>query len=308
MKICTTEDELSGLIQTGSKNSDVIGLVPTLGCLHQGHKRLMKRASGECNKVIATVFVNPLQFRRDKFENYPRNHDQDIGIANEAGIDILFMPELETIYPYMRSETNFFDWQDLLARREESDFFSELVQGHQIIRAPSKLVMKLDGKLHPWHFDGVSTVVHRLFEIIRPDRAYFGEKDLQQITIIERLSGQYFPNLKICRVETLRETDGLPFSSRNTLLNKAERTQALNISLALQACVKRIENGEKSTETLVRYMKEKIATQGDIELDYFSIVDSFDLSEVIHIESNVVLYIAFFVNGIRLADSIEFKF
>ncbi|MBQ7362107.1 MAG: pantoate--beta-alanine ligase [Bacteroidaceae bacterium] len=280
MKVIRTiselRQELSILRETG-KN---IGFVPTMGALHQGHASLVKRAVEENNVAVVSVFVNPTQFNdKNDLKNYPRDLQADCKLLETIGASIVFAPEVEEMYPEPDTRTFGF--------------------------APLDTVM--EGACRPGHFNGVAQIVSKLFYAVEPDRAYFGEKDFQQLAIIRAMVKQLNIDVEIIGCPIVRESDGLALSSRNMLLTSEERQRALTISRTLFASVE-----YAATHTLAEtksYVEEAINATEGLQLEYFQIVDGDSLQEVAKWEDSNYLVgcIALFCGKIRLIDNIKYK-
>ena len=280
MKVIRTiselRQELSILRETGKK----IGFVPTMGALHQGHASLVKRAVEENNVAVVSVFVNPTQFTdKNDLKSYPRDLQADCKLLETIGASIVFAPEVEEMYPEPDTRTFGF--------------------------APLDTVM--EGACRPGHFNGVAQIVSKLFYAVEPDRAYFGEKDFQQLAIIRAMVKQLNIDVEIIGCPIVRESDGLALSSRNMLLTSEERQRALTISRTLFASVE-----YAATHTLAEtksYVEEAINATEGLQLEYFQIVDGDSLQEVAKWEDSNYLVgcIALFCGKIRLIDNIKYK-
>lgn len=254
-----------------------IGFVPTMGYLHEGHATLLQQAREENDIVILSVFVNPLQFGpNEDFDRYPRDIERDERVAKEAGADYLFYPSVTEMYPSKRTTT---------------------------ITVTSRTDV-LCGQKRPGHFDGVATVLVKLFNITMPHRAYFGLKDAQQVAIVQGLVSDYNIPVTIVPVNTVREEDGLAKSSRNVYLSEAERAQAPNLYKALQLAGQAIANGERNPSVIRSIVEEQIVTQTDGEIDYVSIYSYPELEELDVLQGTVILAIAVKFSRARLIDNL----
>jgi len=255
-----------------------LGFVPTMGALHQGHISLIKASKDSCDITVCSIFVNPTQFNDKKdLERYPRTPQKDIDLLETAGCDVIFMPEVSEMYPIADKTTFDFGYLDKI----------------------------LDGEHRPGHFNGVAQIVSRLFDIIKPDKAFFGLKDYQQVMIIKTLVKQLKLNIKIVACEILREPDGLAMSSRNTLLSDEERIVA-KIIPALMNKVKELKNAGLNVPEIKKHVKEQLANNTIYKLDYFTVSDAATLKEINSFsdaEQSIAL-IACFVGKIRLIDNI----
>jgi pantoate--beta-alanine ligase len=254
-----------------------IGFVPTMGALHAGHQSLLERASGENDVVVASIYVNPTQFGPgEDFEKYPRTLEADKTICGAAHVDVIFAPE--NLY-HERSRT----WVQV-----------------------GELEDVMCGISRPGHFRGVATVVAKLLNITRPDRAYFGRKDAQQLVIIQTMVRDLNLGCEIVDCEIVREPDGLAMSSRNRYLSATERKQALSISKALNFCRNRINDGERDAMKLMGEMAEILQQQPDLEIDYISLTDAHTLADLKTLEGDVLAAIAAKVGKTRLIDNVGF--
>jgi pantoate--beta-alanine ligase len=254
MQVVKTVDAL----RVASKSLEgVIGLVPTMGALHDGHMALVYEAISACDTVIATIFVNPTQFGpNEDLSSYPRTLERDLGLLGDAGVDVVFVPDDGEMYP----------------------------NGHQTSVTVKQVSQSLEGEHRPGHFEGVATVVAKLFNLTQPDRAYFGQKDAQQVVVIRQMVRDLnFPVLVI-PVPTVRELDGLALSSRNAYLNDDERNAATVLSLALDAATSAYEGGERDVATLRAKMWDALNAEPLAKVDYVSLADARTLIEL---EGNV---------------------
>ncbi|MES1256578.1 MAG: pantoate--beta-alanine ligase [Acidobacteriota bacterium] len=255
-----------------------IGLVPTMGALHAGHARLIEQARVECGRVVVTIFVNPLQFdREDDLRRYPHTLDSDRALCDRHGVDIVFAPSVEEMYPAPPECT--------------------VEVGH--------LADHLCGAHRPGHFRGVATVVMKLFGMVRADRAYFGEKDAQQLAIIRRLVADLNVPIEVVGITTVREPDGLALSSRNRHLTPAERQSAVALFRALQQADRRILAGDGDPASVTRWAVSQIPPDDpSLRLEYFEIVDPSSLQPVTWIGGPVRVAGALWVGSTRLIDNL----
>jgi pantoate--beta-alanine ligase len=258
-----------------------IGFVPTMGALHAGHERLMARARSECRTVAVSVFVNPLQFdRQDDLRRYPRTLEADRALCDRLGVDVVFAPPVEEMYP-----------------GPSGTLECTIDVGH--------LADHLCGKYRPGHFRGVATVVMKLFGIVRPDRAYFGEKDAQQLAIVRHMVADLNVPTEIVGVETVREADGLALSSRNRHLSPAEREVATVLIRALRRAAREIENGATNPGEIERSSISEIpADHPSLRLEYLEIVDPKTMQPVSRIDGPVRVAAALWVGATRLIDNV----
>ncbi len=280
MKLIQTIQELRTELDSLRKEGKTIGLVPTMGALHAGHASLVKRAVAENDVVVVSDFVNPTQFNdKNDLVKYPRTLDADCKLLEACGASFVFAPSVEEIYP--EPDTRQFSY------------------------APLDTVM--EGKYRPGHFNGVCQIVSKLFLIVEPTRAYFGEKDFQQLAIIREMVRKYPFNLEIVGCPIVREADGLALSSRNARLSAAQRVQALQISKTLFASVEYAK-----THTLAEtktFVETKIAESDGLRLEYFEIVDGTSLQTVNTWDTSnyIVGCITVFCGEVRLIDNIKYK-
>jgi len=258
-----------------------IGLVPTMGYLHEGHLSLIKAAQRENEIIIMSNFVNPLQFGpKEDFATYPRDPDRDNKLAESAGVDYVFAPTSEEMYP--------------------SGYCT-------YVEVNGPMVEKMCGKSRPGHFRGVTTVVLKLFHIAQPDCAYFGQKDAQQAIIIRKMVTDLNVPVKIITCPIIREEDGLALSSRNTYLSSEERVQALALPKALSAGKNMIIKGETDPQKVKKHIINILASSPGIRLDYVEVVDGDDLSDLSVIKGKVLLAAAVYVGKTRLIDNIDLE-
>jgi len=251
-----------------------VGFVPTMGALHNGHLSLIDRAKKENDIVIVSIFVNPTQFLPgEDFESYPKKIEADIEICKRSGIDALFIPAINQIYS-----------------KDEPK-----------VCAPKVLGYTLEGYHRPGHFDGVLSIVLKLFNLVKPHNAYFGKKDAQQLILIKKMTKVFFLDINIVECEIVREANGLALSSRNTYLSKEEKKKALNISKSLTNAAKLIRSGQKDVKLIKQEIQKHLKS---LEVDYIAIVDR-DLKEIDQIISgNSIILIAARVGKTRLIDNI----
>ena len=274
MQIVRTVAEMKtlSLLSHGS-----VGLVPTMGYLHQGHLALVKQARSENSTVVVSIFVNPTQFGPgEDFKGYPRDVERDLRSLEKESTDIVFMPSNEEMYPEKYSS-----WVEV-----------------------GKVTDLLEGSHRPGHFRGVTTVVAKLFNIIQPSRAYFGQKDAQQATVIEKMVDDLNMNLEVVVVPTVRESDGLAMSSRNIYLDPQERQAAAALFKALSLARQLHEKGEKNAERLRQEMTAVINKEPLAKIDYLSIADSQTLEELSEIDRTALASLAVRIGKTRLIDNV----
>ncbi len=274
--IAPLRQALAEIRRTGA----VIGFVPTMGALHAGHGRLIEQARKESGCVVVSIFVNPIQFNReDDYQRYPRTLARDVEICEELGADIVFAPAIEEMYPAPQST------------------FVEV----------AGVTEHLCGKFRPGHFRGVATVVTKLFNIVQPDRAYFGEKDAQQVAVIRRMIRDLNMPVTLVEAPTVREPDGLALSSRNLHLNADERRIAPALYRALKAGEKSIAGGAADPEEVKRQMRAVLDEQPEIRIEYLEIVDPDEMQPVDRIAGPVRIAAAVWLGSTRLIDNILSK-
>jgi len=273
MMIVTTLEELWQALRLLERP---LGLVPTMGYLHEGHISLARHAREECSSVAATIFVNPTQFGpNEDLARYPRNIEGDLKLLEAAGTDLVWMPTPEVMYP-----PRFQTWVTV-----------------ETLTAP------LEGAMRPGHFRGVTTVVSKLFNAIQPEKAYFGQKDAQQAAVLRQMARDLSYPTEIVICPTVRDADGLAMSSRNSYLNPEERQAATVLFRALTAAEFAYINGERDAETLRRRMRETIAAEPLARLQYVSCADYDTLVELETVTSKTLLSMAVFVGKTRLIDN-----
>jgi len=277
MKIYKNIKKISSAIDFFKKKGRIIGFVPTMGFLHDGHLSLIKRARRDADLVVVSIFVNPIQFGpKEDFEKYPRDLKRDLAICKDAGVDMVFVPDRESMYP--RGFCTYVN-----------------VEG---------LTETLCGAKRPGHFRGVATVVTKLFNIIKPDIAYFGQKDAQQAIIIKRMVEDLNMGIKIKVMPIVREKDGLAMSSRNVYLNPEERRKALCLYNSLKLAEDLYKKGERNAKNIIEAMKEVILKEDNVKIDYVSIVDLDTLRDMDFIDKDALVAVAVWVGSTRLIDNI----
>ncbi|MBK6833942.1 MAG: pantoate--beta-alanine ligase [Bacteroidetes bacterium] len=280
MNILTQKAELKGLLDELRAKGKTIGFVPTMGALHAGHISLIEIAQQQCHIVVCSIFVNPTQFNDKKdLERYPRTIEKDTELLVNAKCDILFYPEVGEMYPEEDKRTFDFGFLD----------------------------RTLDGAFRPGHFNGVGQIVSKLFDAVKPHKAFFGEKDFQQVLVIKEMVRQLNYKVEIISCPILREKDGLAMSSRNTLLNELERAAASLIPKIMKEAKMDFESGA-SIEVIKSSVKVKIEAEPLFKLDYFEIRNTRDLNEFNpSIDKEAVMLIAVFCGRIRLIDNLVVK-
>ena len=275
MKIVGTVKEVREQVKEWKKQGLSVGFVPTMGYLHEGHKSLMDAARKGNDKVVVSIFVNPMQFGpTEDLATYPRDLDHDAALCESAGVDLIFHPEAEEMY-----EKDFCSFVDMTG----------LTEG-------------LCGKTRPIHFRGVCTVVNKLFNIVTPDHAYFGQKDGQQLAVIKRMVRDLNMDIEIVGCPIVREEDGLAKSSRNTDLSPEERKAALILSKTV-ALGKELAKTEKDANKVVEAMKKNIETEPLAKIDYVEAVDALSMAPVEKLEGTCMLAMAVYIGKTRLIDN-----
>lgn len=271
--------ELRTLIKSWRKENLSIGLVTTMGALHEGHESLIKKAVAENDRVVVSVFVNPTQFGpNEDYDSYPRDINKDLELCMNAGASVVFNPEPEEMY------------------------FNNKSTGVTV----TGLTDVLCGAKRPGHFNGVCLVVSKFFNIVTPDRAYFGEKDAQQLAVIRRMVRDLNIDVDIVGCPIVREEDGLAKSSRNMYLSIEERKAALVLSRSLKLAKEKLEAGERNAEVIKEAMVNEINKEDLAKIDYVEIVDSESLQSVKEITKNVLVPIAVYIGKTRLIDNFTF--
>ncbi len=276
MQIVKTIEELRPIIKGWRKEGLSVGLVPTMGYLHEGHKSLIVKAVSENDKVVVSDFVNPTQFgANEDLSSYPRDIDRDATLCEAAGASLIFHPEPEEMYA------------------PDNCTFVDM----------NKLTKGLCGKTRPSHFSGVCTVVSKLFHIVTPDLAYFGEKDAQQLAVIRRMVRDMNFDIKIVGCPIVREEDGLAMSSRNTYLNQEERQAALILHKSLTLGENMIKAGERDAIKVKNAIIKNIQTEPLAQIDYVEVVDAETLEPVESIENSILVATAVYIGKTRLIDN-----
>lgn len=278
MEIISDIQELRGYIRNIKSSNRSLGFVPTMGALHDGHLELIRHSVRQNEITACSIFVNPTQFNSGSdLKNYPRETDSDLEKLDAANCDIVFMPAVEDMY--------------------EKHILLNLDFGY--------LEEIMEGKFRPGHFKGVGLVVAKLFNLVNPDRAYFGRKDLQQLVLIKTLTRELRFDIEIIAVDTVREKDGLAMSSRNQLLSMEDRENAHDLHESLVEARKKLKEGETIPD-VKKYIKNHFKSMSKIDLEYFEIVDAYDLKNVDEISqgTNIALCVAGHLGKVRLIDNI----
>jgi len=276
MKICATVSEARAACRAARAGSKRLGLVPTMGALHEGHLSLVRTAKAQCDAVAVSIFVNPTQFGpTEDLARYPRRFESDCALLEKEGVDLVFAPSAEEMYP-------------------KGGVTWVTVEG---------LSERLDGRSRPGHFRGVTTVVAKLFHIIEPDAAFFGQKDAAQVAVIRRMVRDLNLPVEIVVCPIVREPDGLAMSSRNAYLNPEERQRGLVLQRSLQFVEKVFRAGERNAARLIAAAKDVLAREPLVRLDYFEIVDPDTLDPLDEISKPALVAVAAYVGSTRLIDN-----
>jgi pantoate--beta-alanine ligase len=277
VKICTTIEQMRAACLAARGTGKRLGFVPTMGALHEGHLSLVRAAKTACDVVGASIFVNPTQFGpNEDLAKYPRSFERDRDLLEKEGVAFLFAPSVEEMYP-----AGAVTWVTV-----------------------EELSGKLDGRSRPGHFRGVTTVVSKLFHIVAPDAAFFGQKDAAQVAIIRRMVRDLLLPVEIVVGPIVREADGLALSSRNAYLNVEERKRALVLHRALERVAKLVGGGEQCAMPLIAAAKEEFVREPSVRLDYFEIVDPESLDPVENVSSGALVAVAAYVGATRLIDNL----
>ena len=277
VKVCTTNDEMRSASRAARHDGKRLGFVPTMGALHEGHLSLVRAARGTCDVVAASIFVNPTQFGpNEDLAKYPRSFERDRELLEKEGVDLLFAPSVEEMYP-----AGAVTWVTV-----------------------EELSGKLDGRSRPGHFRGVTTVVSKLFHVIEPDVAFFGQKDAAQVAIIRRMVRDLHLPVEIAVCPIVREPDGLAMSSRNAYLDPQQRNQALVLHRSLLQAKKLVDEGERRAAKLIAVAREEFAREPAVRLDYFEIVDAGNLDPVEELSRGALAAVAAYVGPTRLIDNL----
>ena len=280
MVIINNVNDIRKNVKAWRKQGLTVGFVPTMGYLHEGHESLIKKAVKENDRVVVSIFVNPIQFGpKEDLASYPRDLKRDSEICELAGADIIFHPENEEMY--------------------HEDFSTFVDMGG--------LTKELCGKSRPTHFRGVCTVVSKLFNIVTPDKAYFGEKDAQQLAVIKRMVRDLNIDVEVIGCPIVREEDGLAKSSRNTYLSDEERKAATILNKSLIKAKELISKGERRSAVVIDSIKETLDSEPMARIDYVQVVDSLSVESVEIIERSVLVAIAVFIGKTRLIDNFTYE-
>ncbi len=277
MRICETIEDMRAACHAARSRGQRLGFVPTMGALHEGHLSLVRAARASCEVVAVSIFVNPAQFGpNEDLAKYPRDFERDRDLLEKAGVELLFAPSVEEMYP----------------------------AGAGTWVTVEELSSKLDGRSRPGHFRGVTTVVAKLFHIVEPNAAFFGQKDAAQVAIIRRMVRDLKFPVEIVACPIVREADGLAMSSRNAYLDPVQRQHALVLHRALVRVQKSWEAGERDAGQLAAAGREEVAREKSVRLDYFEIVDADSLDPVDDVAKGALVAVAAWLGETRLIDNI----
>lgn len=280
MKVVSTISEVREIVNQWRKDGLKVGLVPTMGYLHEGHKSLMKKAVEQNDRVVTSIFVNPIQFGpTEDLESYPRDLERDKDLCDKAGVSLIFHPGKEEMY--FEDFCTFVDMEGL--------------------------TKGLCGRTRPIHFRGVCTVVSKLFNIVKPDRAYFGQKDAQQLAVIKRMVRDLNIDIEIVGCPIVREEDGLAKSSRNTYLSEKERKAAVVLSKSLKSAKKAIENGERNSKKIIEIITNILNEEPLSKIDYVEVVDNLTIENIENIDRTALIAMAVYIGKTRLIDNFIYE-
>lgn len=277
MQVAKTVREVRAWMKLARADGKTVGFVPTMGYFHEGHLNLMRRAKAECDLCVVSLFVNPTQFGpSEDFQRYPRDFARDAAMAESVGVDLLFAPEVEEMYP----------------------------EGYQTYVEVTEITRRLEGAARPGHFRGVATVCTKLFNIVQADRAYFGKKDYQQLKVIQRMVRDLNIPIEIVPCETVREPDGLAMSSRNVYLKPDERRAATVLYRALCAGRDAILAGERNGKRVQELVETVIASEPLVKPEYVDVADAESLDPLEELRGEVLISLAARVGVARLIDNV----
>jgi len=296
VKRIPTITEMKAACRQVTRRGQTLGFVPTMGALHEGHLSLVRASKARCNVTAVSIFVNPLQFGpTEDLDKYPRMLERDAAMLEELGVELLFMPSVEEMYPEDQTGPLSTKSKGQGGTPKQRDETYVLVEG---------LSGKLDGASRPGHFRGVATVVTKLFEIVRPDYAFFGQKDAAQVAVLRKMVRDLNMDVEIVVCPIVREKDGLAMSSRNLYLTPEQRRQALVLQRALMRVQSAADRGERDAAKLIEIGRQVIAEEPGARLDYFAIVDPDTLDSVAEITRGALVAVAAYFGTTRLIDNI----
>jgi pantoate--beta-alanine ligase len=277
MKIVTKKEDMKAIIRDLKSQNKTVGFVPTMGYLHEGHLSLVRESRKRMDWTVVSIFVNPTQFGpKEDFNQYPRDFKRDKALLEQEGVDYVFYPDAEKMYP----------------------------EGYKTYVEVHDLQDRLCGRSRPGHFRGVCTVVLKLFQIIKPDVAFFGQKDAQQTIILKKMVRDLDLDVKIEVMPTIRASDGLALSSRNSYLSPEERRAALILIKSLEEAKRMVEKGQRVTDQILKRMKEMVEKEPLAKVDYIEIVSLDDLAPLSVIKKEALIAIAAYIGKTRLIDNV----
>ncbi len=277
MKIIDSIGKMNTYSKIMRKQNKTLGFIPTMGYLHEGHLSLIRTARKQSDVVVASIFVNPTQFGPDEdYKKYPRDIEKDESLTKTSGVDVLFCPTPEEMYPL-----EFSTWVS--------------------VKGPTD---NLCGKSRPEHFKGVTTVVMKLFNVIRPDIVYFGQKDAQQAFVIKKMIEDLNLDIIMKILPTIREENGLAMSSRNTYLTKSQKIDANLLNRSLKIAEKLVNDGCRSAKKIVKTMRDLLLTAPTIKIDYIAVTDTKELKNISELKGEALISLAVFVGSVRLIDNV----
>jgi pantoate--beta-alanine ligase len=279
MQTIKNKEVLRRTVSDARRSGQTIGLVPTMGFLHQGHLSLIRRARKENDVVVVSIFVNPTQFGPDEdLDTYPRDIERDTALMTDAKVDLVFLPGADQLYP----------------------------EGYATyVEVQGAMTQTLCGRSRPGHFRGVTTIVSKLFHLAAPHRAYFGQKDAQQVAVIRQMARDLEFDVEIVACPTVRETDGLALSSRNAYLSQQHRKDAVVLSASLFEAEKMVAGGERRAAAVARHISARIGSVPDATIDYITVVNAETLADLETLTGEVLIAVAVKLGGTRLIDNIR---
>jgi pantoate--beta-alanine ligase len=279
MQTIKNKEVLRRTVSDARRSGQTIGLVPTMGFLHQGHLSLIRRARKENDVVVVSIFVNPTQFGPDEdLDTYPRDIERDTALMTDAKVDLVFLPGADQLYP----------------------------EGYATyVEVQGAMTQTLCGRSRPGHFRGVTTIVSKLFHLAAPHRAYFGQKDAQQVAVIRQMARDLEFDIEIVACPTVREADGLALSSRNAYLSQQHRKDAVVLSASLFEAEKMVAGGERRAAAVARHISARIGSVPDATIDYITVVNAETLADLETLTGEVLIAVAVKLGGTRLIDNIR---
>ena len=305
MKRLPTIAEMKAACRQVTRSGKTLGFVPTMGALHEGHLSLVRAAKSRCNVVAASIFVNPLQFGpTEDLAKYPRTLERDCALLEELGVDLVFVPTADEMYGSTQVSVQPKDANPSASSGQAPGHQDQDRNRDKTYVVVEGLSDRLDGASRPGHFRGVATVVNKLFEIVRPDCAFFGQKDAAQVAVLRKMVRDLDMDVEVVVCPIVREKDGLAMSSRNVYLSPEQRQQALVLHRALMRVQTMADRGEHDAATLVEIGKQVIAEEPAARLDYFAIVDAGTLDAIADVTHGALAAVASYFGTTRLIDNI----